>query len=114
MSQNLARKMRRQLVKQALASKLAGKIEPPPAAPAADTAPRLRTVRVPMNEEQLSLLTQAQATVNQAQGQLDMVLRAICAQHHIVNGTVRQVVPGRPPKLVVDVPDEGKGKGRRR
>jgi hypothetical protein len=114
MSQNPARRMRRELVKAALASKVVAKIEPAPEPPAPPQATAMRQVRVAMSEEQLNLLMSAQAQVQTAQGQLDMLLRGVLAQHHILVGSVKQILPGRPPKLLVEVPDEGKGSGRRR
>lgn len=106
-----ARKLKRDLIRQALESKVVGGITPPDVAkpPAVPT----KKLRLPITEEQMNLLLTAQAQVQTAVGNQESILRACLAQHHVVNGRVLEVLPGRPPKIVVEVADEPAPKRRK-
>lgn len=113
MSNNAARKLKRRQVQRALESKVT--VAPPaPAAPPVATPPAMRRMRLPMSDEQFNLLAAAQAQISAAQGQLETQLRVMLAQHHIVSGQVVEVEPGRPPKIVVLVPDDKKTSRKKR
>lgn len=103
-----ARDLKRRMVERALDSKVVAKIGPQPAPTHADiqTQPSTQRLKFPISEEQLNLLMNAQAQVQAAQQGVTMALRTVLAQHHVVNGSVVEIAPGRPAKIVVEVPIE--------
>jgi hypothetical protein len=117
MSQNASRKLKRRLIERALKTKVSVVAPEAPAPPALSSGPppKTRRLRLPMSDEQMGLLANAQGRVQAAQSEFEMVLRVVLAQHHIVEGQVVQILPGRPPKVLVQVPDAGAGaQGRRK
>lgn len=115
MSQSAARKLKRQMMKRALAAKVS--VAPPPPAPAATAPdkkpPKMRRLRLAMSDEQMGLLANVQGRLQAAQTEFETVLRVVIAQHHLVEAQLIQILPGRPPRLLVAVPDT-KPAGRRK
>lgn len=112
MSTTAARKLKRAIAQRALDSKVVVGDIAPEAAPGAATQPARKELRLPISAEQFSILLQAQARLSAAQGEVEMIMRTCLAQHHVLNGQVKEVRPGHPPKIVVDVPLTETPKGR--
>lgn len=106
---NAGRKLKRAMVERALHSQVAGAIPeqvPQPPAEAGTPPGKTKRIKLPITEEQMNLLLNAQAEVNQANGNLSVLLKTCLAQHHITEGRIAGVHPGRPAKIEVEVSDE--------